>query len=95
MQLLIYRARLLIFVSFAFSFILNANEMPEKMELGRQDYKVLIKKCGGDSCCETSARRAQKSKGYVLLKREGRCAPGFERNILKCISSYVWCVPRK
>lgn len=95
MHLLIYQAGLLCFFSFTFSFLLNANEKPQKMEFDRQDYKFFIEKCRGDSCCETSAKRAQTSKGYVLLKGEAGCSPGFERNILKCPSSYVWCVPQK
>lgn len=59
-----------------------------------RDYKELLKRCNGNGCCKSSAKKLEKSKGYVLTKDQSfSCANGYRPNGLKCPDSYRWCEP--
>ncbi|NUM58457.1 MAG: hypothetical protein HUU56_07485 [Bdellovibrionaceae bacterium] len=61
-----------------------------------RDYKELFKRCNGDSCCESSAKRLEKSGGYVLQEGQPfKCPADYSPDGLKCLNSYRWCSPKK
>ena len=55
-------------------------------------YDLLEKKCAGDSCCLASLK-VMRSGNYKGADENGNCSDGFNRNMMKCITSYQWCVP--
>ena len=55
-------------------------------------YDVLEKKCDGDSCC-VSSLKTMRANNYKEADKDGRCLEGFYMNMMKCITSYRWCVP--
>ncbi len=59
-----------------------------------RDYPELIKRCNENSCCVSSAKHIQQNKGFVL-KEDATCPENYQRDMLKCISSYKWCEPVK
>ena len=62
------------------------------VDVKSNDYTELFTRCSGDGCCENSARRLEKSKGYVLKVGEPFiCPAGYQPNGLKCPGSYRWC----
>ena len=55
-------------------------------------YDVLEKKCDGDGCC-VSSLKTMRENNYKEADKDGRCPEGFYMNMMKCITSYQWCVP--
>ncbi len=53
-------------------------------------YDVLEKKCD-DSCC-LSSLKTMRANNYKEADKDGRCPEGFYMNMMKCITSYQWCV---
>ncbi|POB12543.1 hypothetical protein [Halobacteriovorax sp. DA5] len=55
------------------------------------DYDQYIKKCNGNSCCESSIRNAKASESIIL--EDGKsCPDGYRVEMQKCIGSKRWCV---
>ncbi len=57
-------------------------------------YDVLEKKCAGDSCCLASLK-TMRANNYKEADKNGKCPEGFYMDMLKCVTSYQWCVPMK
>ncbi len=55
-------------------------------------YDVLEKKCNGDNCC-VSSLKTMRENNYKEADKDGRCPEGFYMDMMKCITSYQWCVP--
>ncbi|MCK5084683.1 MAG: hypothetical protein KAQ64_03445 [Candidatus Pacebacteria bacterium] len=55
-------------------------------------YNVLEKKCAGNSCC-VSSLKTMRANNYKEADRNGECPEGFYMDMMKCITSYQWCVP--
>ncbi len=55
-------------------------------------YNVLEKKCAGNSCC-VSSLKTMKENNYKEADESGECPEGFYMDMMKCITSYQWCVP--
>ncbi|WP_412470098.1 MULTISPECIES: hypothetical protein [unclassified Halobacteriovorax] len=57
-------------------------------------YDQYIKKCNGNSCCESSIRNAKSSESIIL--EDGKsCPDGYRVEMQKCIGSKRWCVVKK
>lgn len=60
-----------------------------------RNYSELNKRCNGNSCCEASAKRLEKSNGFLIRPNQPfECPEGFQANGLKCLDSYRWCEPK-
>ncbi|MCK5466522.1 hypothetical protein KAI56_03445 [Candidatus Parcubacteria bacterium] len=57
-------------------------------------YDILEKKCAGDNCC-ISSLKTMRENNYKEADESGKCPEGFFMNMMKCITSYRWCVPIK
>lgn len=55
------------------------------------NYDQLESECAGSSCCISSAR-TMRMLHAVLATHSETCPQGYERDRLRCIDSYVWCV---
>ena len=55
-------------------------------------YDVLEKKCAGDNCCLASLK-TMRENNYKEADENRKCPEGFNRNMMRCITSYQWCVP--
>ena len=65
---------------------------------GRSDpaldyYQELSNRCGGDDCCERSARTM--ADGDFQLASVNGCRLGYQAASLPCENSYRWCEPPK
>jgi len=59
-------------------------------------YKNLAKECKSRSsynCCMSSVNNM--ANGNYKLEPETGCPDGYQRNMLKCIDTFVWCEPVK
>lgn len=61
-------------------------------DVDSRDYSELFDRCNGDGCCEASAKDIKQTKGFVL-KDGYDCPAGYQRNGMKCVTSYRWCEP--
>ncbi|MFH1785888.1 MAG: hypothetical protein ABH842_05660 [Candidatus Micrarchaeota archaeon] len=71
--------------------ILSLNQKEEGPEL-LEYYKVLAEQCeakGSYSCCMASVNNMA-AYNYMLEPATG-CPSGYQRNMLKCIDTFVWC----
>ena len=57
-------------------------------------YNLLESKCAGNSCC-VSSLKAMRENNYKEADENGKCPKGFYMDMMKCITSYQWCVPRE
>lgn len=57
-------------------------------------YDQLERECEGSSCCISSVRTMRMLDAVLATNRE-TCPQGYERDMLRCIDSYVWCVPTR
>jgi len=70
--------------------------LKEKAEINKLPdyYQRLAKECNAKSsynCCVSSVNEMSK-KRYNLEPKEG-CPKGFQRNMLKCEDTFIWCEP--
>jgi len=73
----------------------------EKVNLGLPDYKALARECQKKQsvgCCMASVRAME--KGQFMLDTgktfaETTCPKGYAPNMMKCIDSYRWCIPKR
>ena len=56
-------------------------------------YDVLEKKCA-DNCCMSSLK-TMRANNYKEADKNGKCPEGFFIDMMKCRTSYQWCVPIK
>lgn len=56
----------------------------------KSNYQQFLDKCNRDSCCERSVKVAESIKA-IIISRSTECPKGYQRDLLKCKSSYVWC----
>ena len=59
-------------------------------------YEILKSECGKeDNCCLSSVEHMQKNN-YKLAERNWKrslaCQNGYSKNMMKCPTSYAWCV---
>jgi len=55
-------------------------------------YDVLEKECDNDKCCLASLKR-MRANNHKEADKNGNCPEGFFMDMLKCVTSYQWCVP--
>ena len=55
-------------------------------------YDFLEKKCAGDNCC-ISSLETMRDNHYKEADENGKCPEGFYMDMMKCVTSYQWCVP--
>jgi hypothetical protein len=69
--------------------ILPARALAESEEY----YDELEKKCAkDDGCCEASVRRMRETDS--ILKVEQACPSGYSPEMMRCVTSLVWCEPK-
>ena len=56
-------------------------------------YDVLEKKCA-DNCCMSSLK-TMRANNYKEADKNGKCSEGYSMDMMKCVTSYQWCVPIK
>ena len=54
-------------------------------------YDILEKKCD-DGCC-LSSLKTMRENNYKEADKSGKCPESFYMDMMKCITSYQWCVP--
>ena len=55
-------------------------------------YDVLEEKCNGDNCCLSSLKH-MRNNNYKKADENEECPEGFNRSMMRCITSYQWCEP--
>jgi len=69
------------------------NKIAEPVNQATENYyDVLEKKCGGDNCCVSSLKRMRENN-YKEADKNGKCPEVFFIDMMKCVTSYQWCVP--
>lgn len=85
---------IIIFVVFLIIFSLGGCSTPNEVSQWTDYYKELAEQCMGKtsySCCMSSVRSME--QGDYKIEPETGCPDGFQRNMLKCESSFKWCEP--
>lgn len=84
---------ILVFTFFLASCIAGQPTSTEGVDV--RNYKELLKRCNGNSCCESSARNMESAKGFLIKDyKSTQCTGEFRPNMLKCPTSYIWCEPK-
>ena len=74
------------------------NYLSKRVEVCRfpDYYQKLASQClqkGSYSCCISSVKNMR--QGNYRIEPESGCPEGFNRNMLKCIDTFIWCEPTK
>ena len=99
---LITIATLLIFTALLFG--CSKEIEPKKIEPGTRDYydsfREKCKDTWDDKCCLASVDRAEKENSPLFESNNGgmdidnKCPDGYILDMLKCRTSYIWCVKK-
>ncbi|MCK5084359.1 MAG: hypothetical protein KAQ64_01780 [Candidatus Pacebacteria bacterium] len=55
-------------------------------------YDILGKKCNGDGCC-LSSLETMREYNYKEVHENKKCPEGFNKIMMRCLTSYQWCEP--